>query len=155
MAFNMRRLHQYLEEEGLLLAPSKSKVLCACETIGRLTERTLNAEKEIELGPGDLGIRTENRSGRITHVEKSSAAYEAGIRPGWQVKEMEGQKIKGDEHMVRLGKEMAAKKKRIVVYTNMWLGYEYITAVKLLGVDWASGLNVQYANARRRLAKAS
>ena len=50
------RLHQYLEEEGLLLAPSKSKVLCACEEIGRLTERTLNAEKEMELGPGMLGI---------------------------------------------------------------------------------------------------
>ena len=28
-------------------------------------------------------------------------------------------------------------------------------AVKLLGVDWASGLRVQYTNAKRRLAKAA
>ena len=107
------------------------------------------------MGPGNIGIRTESRSSKVTHVEKSSAAYEAGIRPGWQIKEMEGQSIKGDEHIAKLGKEMAAKSKKLTVYTNMWLGYEYITAVKLLGVDWASGLNVQYANARRRLAKAS
>ena len=50
---------------------------------------------------------------------------------------------------------MATKRKKLVVYTNMWLGDEYTTAVKLLGVDWASGLNVQYSNAGRRLAKAS
>ena len=50
---------------------------------------------------------------------------------------------------------MFAKKKRLTVYTNMWLGYEYITAVKPLGVDCASGLQVQYASARRRLAKAT
>ena len=82
-------------------------------------------------------------------------AQEAGIRPGWQIKEIEGHGIRGNEHMTRLEKEMLAKKKKLTVYTNMWLGYEYITAVKLLGVDWASGLRVQYTSAKRRLAKAT
>ena len=82
VAFNMRRLHKYLEEEGLILAPSKSKVLCSCEETGRECEKALNAETEIEIGPGPSGMQLENKTGKVISVKEGSNAYEAGIRAG-------------------------------------------------------------------------
>ena len=47
VAYNMRRLHKYLQEEGLYLAPTKSKIMCNDQATGLALQDKLQGKTKM------------------------------------------------------------------------------------------------------------
>ena len=119
----------------------------------RAVEEAISDTRRHNMVIANNAIVVGSCNGMVKDVKMDGTAWAMRIYPGWEVMEVNGVQITSQEHWHALERRYGVPEVEVVFRGPMAKGYEYIQAVKPLGVDWASGMKDRYTLAKRRLTK--